>query len=49
MKDKIFSGELSQAFWDRLNKTKPRKLRRLLYELTCKLQELEAIVRKEKK
>ena len=45
----IFGGKQSIKLWKRINKTKPRKLRRLLYEMGCKSQELEVLVRKEKK
>jgi hypothetical protein len=43
---RIFSGKDSRKLWKRINKTRPRKLRRLLCDLGCKLQKLEAIARK---
>ena len=47
--DLIFGGKRSVKMWKKINKTKPRKLRYLLYEMGCKLQELEMLVRKETK
>ena len=46
-KDVIFSGPDSKKFWKKINKTKPKKLRWLLYEFGCRLQRLETVARTE--
>jgi hypothetical protein len=45
VKERIFSGKGSRKFWRKINKTKPKKLSRLLYWFGCKLQELEGKTR----
>lgn len=44
-KRKIFSGEDSRGMWRQINKAKTRKqLRRALYFVCCRIQELESKV-----
>ena len=43
----IFSGEYSEDMWNIINSAKTRKdLRRALYCVCCRLQELESVIEK---
>lgn len=44
---RIFSGEYSELMWDSINKARTvAQLHEALYLVCCRLQELEAVVRK---
>jgi hypothetical protein len=38
----IFSGDDSRELWKKIRKTKPGKLRWLLFDICCRLQRLES-------